>query len=57
MRAHTKNFARLKKNGKLSEKTEVKRWVKQENFLSPLMFDVAMNEIIEDVRQKGMQNS
>ena len=50
---YTNNHARIKTEGKLEGRIPVNWWIRQGDSLSPLLFNVVMNEIIKDL--KGLQ--
>ena len=50
---HTKNYARIKIEGKLEGRIPVNQGISQGDSLSPVLFNIVMNEIIKD--PKGLQ--
>ena len=50
---HTNNYTRIKIKGKLEGRIPVNQGIHQRDSLSPLLFNIVMNEIIKDL--KGLQ--
>ena len=47
---YTNNCARIKVEGKLTKTVPVKKGIRQGDSLSPLLFNIIINEIIEDIK-------